>query len=129
MDCLTSLSSSLGFYLVPSSGTYSWVASFSLSCYPYFCVCGRLVMFLNLGEVVLYVLCIPAVHSPLVTQAMCSRGSPLRGLCGPFCCGRLCGPSGKLGWPLLVMGPCLDWKLPKAGWQYQVRKWLAAEPQ
>lgn len=40
-----------------------------------------------------------------------------------------CRWSGKLGWPLLVMGPCLDWKLPKAGWQYQVRKWLAAEPQ
>ena len=30
-----------------------------------------------------YVLCVPAAHAPLVTQAICSRGSPYDGHVGP----------------------------------------------
>ena len=39
----------LGFYPVPSSGTYSSAASFCLNCYC--CVCGRLVLFFDLGGI------------------------------------------------------------------------------
>ena len=31
----------------------------------------------------------PVVHFSLVIRAICSRGCPLYGLCGPFCCDRL----------------------------------------
>ena len=41
----------LGFYLVPSSGTYSSVASFCLSCCVHFYVFCRLVTFLDFREV------------------------------------------------------------------------------
>ena len=55
VDCLSPRHSLvlLGFYLVPLSGTYSSVVSFCLNFYLYFYVCGRLVMFLSLGEVTL----------------------------------------------------------------------------
>lgn len=42
-----------GFYFVPLSGTYSSAASFCLSGYLYFYVCGSLGVSLNLGEVTL----------------------------------------------------------------------------
>ena len=59
-----------GFYLVPLSGTYFSAVSFCLNFYLYFYVCGRLVTFLNLGEVALCRGCpgVPAVYSPLITQ-------------------------------------------------------------
>ena len=50
----------------------------------------RLVTFLNPGQVATVggVLCVLAVHSTLITQAVCSRDS-IRGLRGSFCCCRL----------------------------------------
>ena len=74
----------VGFYLVRSSRTCSSFASFCLSCCWYF-VSGELVMCSSLRGVVS---CrrppaVPAVHSPLITQAVCSDGSLL---CGAFCC-------------------------------------------
>ena len=42
----------LGFYRIPSIGTYSSVPSFFFISYFYFYVFGRLVLFLHLGVVV-----------------------------------------------------------------------------
>ena len=66
----------LVFYFVPLSRTCFSVTSFYISCYIYFYVSHRLVTFPDLEEVVFsrrlpYV---PAGHSPLTTQAVCSRG-------------------------------------------------------
>ena len=44
----------LRFYLVPSFGTYSSVASFCLILWVYYCTVGGLVMFLDLAEVALF---------------------------------------------------------------------------
>ena len=61
----------LGFYPVPSS-----VASFCLSCCLYFYVCGRIVQFLDLGEI----LWVPAEQSPwspkLYTLGVYPKRSP-----------------------------------------------------
>ena len=81
VDCLSPLHLVLlGFYLLPSSETYSSVASFCLSCCLYFYISGKLFMFPDLGEgpSAEDILCAPAAHSPLITQAICSRGSPIR---------------------------------------------------
>lgn len=42
-----------------------------------------------------------------------------------------CGLFGRCGWPLvlLVSRPCLVWRLPATGWQDQVTRHLAVEPQ
>ena len=60
----------------PSSGTYSSAASFCLSCYLCFYVYDRL-SFLDLGEAA-FCRRRPidlTVHSPFITQAICSRAS------------------------------------------------------
>ena len=60
----------LGYYLFPSTGTYSSAISFCLNFYLYLYVCGRIVMFLPLGELVSvgHVICVPTVYSPLIIQ-------------------------------------------------------------
>ena len=74
-----------GFYFVPPFGTCSSIASFCLACRFYFSVSGRLVMFPDLGEMTFVgdVLCVLAVHSPLITIDICSRGAPYVGSLGP----------------------------------------------
>lgn len=66
-------------------------------------------MFPNFVEVAFVrdVLCIPGMHSPLVTRAMCSKGAP-DGLHGLLCGGdSSCVTTG--GGVLGVAGPCLGW--------------------
>ena len=68
----------------PLSRTYSSAASFCLNCYLYFYVYDRLVTFLDLGEVA-FCRRHPidlTVHSPLITQAICSRVSLKRAAWG-----------------------------------------------
>ena len=67
----------LWFYLVPSFGTYSSVASFWLILF-YFYVLGMSVTFLILEKwpYVGDILWNPATQSSLVTRALCSRGVP-----------------------------------------------------
>ena len=47
----------------------------------------------------------PAVYSPLVTRAICSREYSLYGLCEPFCCGELANVGTLVG----VAGPQSGW--------------------
>ena len=78
----TSFSSSGVFYF-PLSRPYSSATSCCPNCSLYSYVCHGLVMFLNLGTwpSVGSILCIPAVHAPLFTQAVHSRGSSKRAAC------------------------------------------------
>ena len=104
----------------PLSRTYSSAASFCLNCYLYFYVYDRLVTFLDLGEVAF---CGRHLHSPLSTQAICSRVSLKRAAWG-LCRGRLTtwAVCGRFGWPLawLVSKPCLcGW-----GWLLLSGIWL-----
>ena len=74
--------------------------------------------------------CVPAAHSPLVTQAIRSRVSPMRAVWVlPF--SRLCGQSGRLGQPPVqyVARPCLMWRLQALCWQGHVTRQLITEPQ
>ena len=75
----------LGFYHVPSFGTYYCVTSFCLiSCF-YFCAFGRLAIFPDLEKwTFVDVLCFPAVHFALVARAICFRVIPCVGRVGPY---------------------------------------------
>ena len=72
IDCLYPLHLVLwGFYLVVSPGTCSSAASFGQGCYWYFYVCGGLgFSTLERWPSVGNILCIPAVHSQLLTPTI-----------------------------------------------------------
>ena len=130
----TSLSASLGFYLAPLFWTYSSVSPFCLICiFNPMCLVGWLHLpILEEWPFVGDIPCISAVHSPLVTRAICSRdalyvrhgliglgslrsdclpGAALCGVCqslmsavGSWYCW-LCVPEGFLSLFLLWIGP------------------------
>ena len=80
----------LVFYFVPLPRTCFSVTSFYISCYIYFYVSHRLLTFPSFEEVVFFrrLPYVPAVHSPLTTQAVCSRGF-LWGLYRSLCWGMM----------------------------------------
>ena len=76
--------SSSKFYLVTLFAKYFSVFSFCLICYFYFYVFVRLVMFpaLEKWPCVGHILCVPAVHSLVVTGAIWSKGARFVGCMG-----------------------------------------------
>ena len=97
----------LRFNLVPSSGACSSGISFCLSCCLYFYASGMWVVFLNVGEMAFYRRCPvhPSSAHPSCRPSCMLWGLPPWGLCGSFCCGRLCGRFDRLGWPWSVYLP------------------------
>ena len=86
VDCLSPLYLVLlGFYHVPSFGTYFSLASSCLICCFYFYVFGRFIPFPHLGEVAFLgdILWDPVAHSCLVTRAICFSGALYVGCVGP----------------------------------------------
>ena len=79
----------LGFYLVPSFGTYFFVVSFCPRLCVYLYILARSVTFSSLGEKNLRsrFQWVPVTHSPLDTRDILSiLVCPLCGLNGPICC-------------------------------------------
>ena len=121
VDCLSprQLAAFLGegFYLAPLSGMYSFAVSFCIDFYLNSCVYGRLVMFLDLGEVA-------SIGNILLSHQYTSLSSP-KGQ-GPWSQGRfwpvcvlsstgsemtvfLCLPSGGRGWFRGLFRPSGGW--------------------
>lgn len=97
MGCLSSVQLVLGFYLIPSFGIYSSIASFCLICSFYFCALDRL-CFLTLEKQPFveksYVF---QQHSLLSSQKLYALKVSPHGLHGSFCCDGLTTVGGLVG--------------------------------